>query len=288
MILSMELRRQAGWLLSVGFILLTWATPLIYVPVEWVKVGTALSTLLLLALQIGLVATWTRSDKLWLGPLLLLGGALAWGFLIGFNLLLGWFPPQGIPSSKESAFLLYQSLRSYFLILAAVGLGRTLALLIREPNLLVPVVPFAAIVDILTVFAPAGVVHQLLEKRPAFVQLLSVPIPSVGSVPVFKQLTPVVLIGLGDFVFLGLYFACLYRFRLRERPTLVGMYLGLVVYLLLLLLVPRIDRLPALVPMAIVFLGVNWRHFRLTRGELISSAVITALASALLGWYFWR
>jgi len=69
-----------------------------------------------------------------------------------------------------------------------------------------------------------------------------------------------------NFIFLALYAACLIRFGLRVRATLIGLFVALWVYLALVLWVlPALGiapRLPALVPMALVTLALNWRAFR--------------------------
>jgi hypothetical protein len=148
-------------------------------------------------------------------------------------------------------------------------------------------------VDMLTVLTPGGFVKQVMEKAPEVAEKASVAVMAAPNAPeATARLTPIAIIGVGDFIFLALYAACLIRFGLRVRATLIGLFVALWVYLALVLWVlPALGiapRLPALVPMALVTLALNWRAFQLSRQEAIASVVVIALALGFIAWVFTR
>lgn len=278
-----------AWLLwSVAYFVLQLGAPLVTLPRGWLLLGgVLLTTLLLMATLLGLVFAWAGETERvkWLAPAMLIGGIVAW---LGWNALptlLGWSranPPT------ESVAGIYRAVHGYLLMLAAVGLGTTLSKLIREKNLLVPVIPFAAMVDVLTVLAPSGFVKQVMEKAPEVAERAALAVMAAPNAPeVSARLTPIAIIGAGDFVFLALYAACLIRFGLRVRATMIGLFLALWIYLGLVLLGVAL-RLPALVPMAIVTLALNWRSFQLSRQEAIASVLVISIAVAIIAWLFVR
>lgn len=283
--------RWLGW--SLAYFVLQLGAPFITLPRGWLLLGgVLLATLLLMATLLGLVFAWAEATERqkWLAPLMLVGGAFAW---LGWSLLpmlLSW---SRVNPPSELTMGLYRVVHGYLLMLAAVGLGTTLSKLIREKNLLAPVIPFAAMVDVLTVLMPGGFVRQVMEKAPKVAEHAALAVMAAPNAPeVSARLTPLAIIGAGDFVFLALYAACLIRFRLRVRATMMGLFIALWVYLgLVLWVLPALglpSRLPALVPMAIVTLALNWRAFQLSREETIASVVVTTLALAIIAWLFAR
>ncbi len=274
-----------GW--SLAFFVLQSGTPFLQVPLKWVWAGTLVSTLLLMATLLGLIFSLTRHTERirWLGLAMLVGGVLLW---LGWGMLpqlLGWSPENRPPILLVA---LYQTTLYYLLLLSAVGLGALLSKIVRERNLLVPVVPFAAMVDVLTVMAPGGFVKRMVEQAPEVVERASVAVTAVPSaLETVERVIPIVIIGVGDFVFLALYASCLWRFGLRARATAIGLFLVLWVYLMM-VLVGVAPKLPALVPMAVAFLAINWREFRLTTQEKLASLVVVSLVVGFIGWLFWR
>jgi hypothetical protein len=267
------------WLVwSAAYFALQLGAPMLTLPSGWLLLGgVLLTTLLLMATLLHLVFAWAHEAERmrWLAPAMFIGGLAAW---LGWNALptlLGW--SRANPPS-ELALGAYHAMRGYLLMTAAVGLGATLAKLIREKNLLAPVIPFAAMVDMLTVLTPGGFVKQVMEKAPEVAEKASVAVMAAPNAPeATARLT---------------YAACLIRFGLRVRATLIGLFVALWVYLALVLWVlPALGlapRLPALVPMAVVTLALNWRAFQLSRQEAIASVVVIALALGLIAWVFTR
>lgn len=162
-------------------------------------------------------------------------------------------------------------------VTAAGALGVALAGVIREPNILLPAGLFAAMADFIVVNF-GTVKHALSSSRgQEVVKAVSAQVPSVH--PSLAPLT----IGPADFLFLGIFLACAARFGGGVRRT--GWALAVVLGLSL-ALVPVIGAVPALAPMSLAFLAVNWRMFRLTRQELIGSVVAVLAAGGLFLGYF--
>ncbi|MCW5933671.1 MAG: hypothetical protein KIT45_05120 [Fimbriimonadia bacterium] len=286
----MKARWYEGALWVAFFLLVVWVTPLIHVPLSWVSVGTALTTLLFMPVVIMLAVSLTRwGEAWWSGPVMLAAGLFCWQLMLRLPEAMGWFPPPP-PHQKPDwlvPFIFYRGVFSLTLLIAAVGLGRTIALAIREKNLLAPVVPFSAIVDMLTVFSPGGFVKQMLQNAPEVVAKASVAVPAAGAV-VRQDIAPTAIIGVGDFIFLAMYAACLHKFQMRTKPTILGFIGVLTLYLWMVLFIPGFTKLPALVPMAAVFLIVNWREFQLNRSEKIASIAVVLLATGIIAYLFWR
>lgn len=162
-------------------------------------------------------------------------------------------------------------------ILAAAGVGVALSAALREPNILLPAGIFAAFADFVVV--NFGTVKHALSspKGQAMVQAVSAQVPAVH--PRIAALT----IGPADFLFLGIFLACAARFGMgvgRTAWILAG------VLALSLVLVPLIGPIPALAPMATAFVVTNWRHFRLSRQELLSTLVVLVFMGGLFLTYF--
>ena len=155
------------------------------------------------------------------------------------------------------------------LIGALCTLGRLVSLVVREPNLLLPVAVFAPVFDIWTVFW--GPAYILVRKAPKLVQAVSATVPAPG------QIQPISMIGPGDIVFLAFFFAIIYRFRMNDRRTY---WLALPLLTLAMFAVVGLGgilALPALVPMGAAVILANWRLFRLTRQEKWSMAAVALI-----------
>lgn len=272
---------------SVAYLAIQVGTPLIRVPLEWVRPATLISTLLWMAIVLGMLFSLARcvEHRRWLAPMLLVGGAGLWALSLQMPHWLGW-SEQSMPPFW--AQVLWRGISGYFLILGAVGLGAMVSWVVREKNILVPAIPLAAAIDTLTVFAPKGAVRQIAEKAPEVIEKASVAITaSPTAVGEVTRIIPIALIGVGDFVFLTLYLACLYRFGLRVRATAIGLFAVLWLYLMV-VAVGIMPALPGLVPMAVVVLAVNWREFQLSRQEKLASVLTVTAVLGLIGWLFWR
>lgn len=164
-------------------------------------------------------------------------------------------------------------------VLAAGGLGIALGAAIREPNILVPAGVFAAFADFVVV--NFGTVHKALQsqKGQAVVAAVSAKVPAVHP-----KLVPLT-IGPADFLFLGIFLACAVKFDLGLRRNAFFLA-GVLAASLVVIQLDLLAALPALAPMSIAFVALNWRRFRLSREEIISTAVVIVLAGALFLGYF--
>lgn len=247
---------------GVGVAQLPLATP------GWVLLlANALVALGSIGLPIAGIAALSRlRAPAWRWLLLALVGVAVW---LGLALL-----TPGRPSVLLALSATVQDLGK---ILGAAGLGLALANGIREPNILFPAAIFAAFADFVVV--NFGTVKHALSnpKGQALVKAVSAQVPAVhpGLVPL--------TIGPADFLFLGLFLGCAARFRMGLVGT--AWVLALVLALSL-VLVPLIGPIPALAPMSLAFAATNWRHFRLSREELVGSIVVLIVAGALFLGYF--
>jgi hypothetical protein len=153
------------------------------------------------------------------------------------------------------------------LLFGAIGLGTWVAQAIRYPNVLLPVALVAATVDIWGV-SMGGPVSQIIKKAPHIAETATVKIPKMGAgrAPQRGQAPPPsALMGVGDFLFLSILFACLAKFQMNLRGAFwwsVG--LSLVAFLLL----PVVKApLPGLPFIALGIIIPNWRYFQFTREE---------------------
>jgi hypothetical protein len=165
-------------------------------------------------------------------------------------------------------------------ILAAVGVGIALAAALKEPNILLPAGLFAAFADFVVV--KFGTVKHALStaKGQALIQSVSARVPAIHP-----GLGSALTIGPADFLFLGVFLACAARFGLGLARNAVVLTVFLAGSLLVVQL-PGVGALPALAPMSLAFIGANWRQFKLTRQELLSTGVVLVLMGGLFLGYF--
>jgi hypothetical protein len=162
---------------------------------------------------------------------------------------------------------------------AAAGIGALIATLIRDPNILLPASVFAAFADYLMVYTSIGTVHQALQTTQGQHHIASMSAP----VPTVHPSIPTLTVGMADYVFLAFFFACVYRFGMNERATFVAF---LTLLSLSLLFVPYVSAIPALAPMALAFLAINFRHFRLSKSELQAMGLAFAIVAAVVAGLF--
>ena len=170
------------------------------------------------------------------------------------------------------AILGLASIQQLSLMLFAAALGYTISFIVREPNILLPIAIFAAFVDYWSV--TWGPLSQILEKKPAIVAAVSVhmptPVPGV----------PGTMIGMGDFVFLALFFGVLYRFSMNVKGTF---WLGYGLLTASMLVVMGLGgALPALIPMGLAVVAANAKLFKLKREELLAIVYVGALLLVVL------
>lgn len=160
----------------------------------------------------------------------------------------------------------------FALLTSAISLGYVVSFIFREPNILLPVGIVAGLVDLWNV--TVGPLGRIVEKRPDIVEKVSVHLPSPAP-----HLIPMATIGMGDVVFLAMFFAVLYRFSMNVKGAF---WLGYVLLTLSVFLAFKVS-IPALVPMGIAILVTNIRCFKLSREELFATIYVSLFVAALLG-----
>ena len=159
-------------------------------------------------------------------------------------------------------------------MLAAGSIGYLVSLRIKDRNLLVPVVMFAAYIDFWTV--TRGPVSAVLKKAPQVAEAVSAPIPKIGT----GAFVPVSYIGPGDFLFMTLVFAVVHRLDMGSRRNYWWIF-GAMTAGMLSVLVGLVDTLPALMVLAAAVVAANWRGFKLSRQEAAAIGVVAVLLASL-------
>jgi len=188
---------------------------------------------------------------------------------------------------------LLDSLGQAGLITWCLGVGGLLSAALRDRNMLVPIAVFLALFDIWLVFVPEGPVGQIARGSQVNLARIAyhIPAPAAQSSGGFAR--NLAYIGPADFLFLGMFFVALFKFKLRTRETAWAMVPALAIYLLVVLVFPTtrigpvvLGALPALLPIGAVVLAVNWREFKMTRDEIWTTLVLVVLGTAVLIWRF--
>ena len=156
---------------------------------------------------------------------------------------------------------------SLFIIFLCTGFGYLISLIIREKNLLVPVMLCCVLVDIWTV--TLGFVSKTLTNTPEVLSAVSSEIPMVGS----RGFNPISTIGAGDFIFPALVFACVFKFGFEEKKNFWLMFSFLLIGMLLIIL-NIVPILPALVFVSAAALTANWKKFNLTKKEILYTVIV--------------
>lgn len=169
------------------------------------------------------------------------------------------------------------------IMLAAASVGYAVSLRIKDKNLLLPVVMFAAAIDFWTV--TIGPVSHILAKHPEVVQAVSMPIPRAGT----GAFIPATMMGPGDALFMALVFAAVMRSGLNGRRNFWFVF-TFVTLAMLAVQMGILSQFPGLVALAAAVVLANWGQFRLTRQEKISTAIVglVLIASLPLVWHFLR
>lgn len=167
------------------------------------------------------------------------------------------------------------------LMLWCIGLGALLATLLKDKNLLIPVSIFLAAFDIFLVLTPLGPTQKILQAAPQIFTSVAYTIPTAVEKPTHGPIRPFAYIGPADFVFMAMFFVAIYKYQMRAKQTLLALIPTLLLYFVLVFL---IGPLPALVPIGLCVLAVNFKEFKLNKEEWASTAVIAAIAIGLIAW----
>ncbi len=260
------------WVLSVG-------APFLPVPAVF---GTLLATATLTALSfVALYGIAKLKLAPWHEAVLMVTCGLAW-----YSLARAAASHGGAPLSEVQLMAIAAS-GVGFLTACAMG-GRLLSRLVREPNLLLPVLVTAAVADVFTVFA--GPTGEMLKRAPSVVQHLSMAVPQAGSAAHGRGMAGIAIaasIGLGDYIFGALFLAAAWRHGLDTRRAAIGGAICALIGMLCVLLIPALPALPLLPFIAVGVLVPNVRRFKFSRQEIVTMVVgAVFLAVLLTGFWF--
>lgn len=244
--------------------------PLIIVPAANILMGCLFLGGPLLALCFAARDPWTPK----MGLLFFVGGITLQAGC--YFLQSDVFQQNGIPQQVINA------LGQVGLPMWCVGLGALLAILIKDRNIVVPIAIFLACFDMFLVFSPLGLTRIIIHRASAVLTNIAAQVPVATHQTTGEKITPGALAGPADFMFLAMFLVAIFRHNLKGRRTVLVVIPTLVGYMLLVnvLHIP----LPALVPIGIVVLAVNWKEFQLTPHEKLSTALVTALGLGLFTW----
>ncbi len=233
--------------------------------------GTVVATLLFAVVSLALVVAAAQVQmRAWEEAYTTLGLGLCW-HLLSLVALRGDIERAVAGPASSVLFLL-----------ACVGLGKFIARIVRERNLLLPVCLVAALADIYTVFwGPTG---KALEYAPKLVEKLSVAIPKLGSASGTEGiagLSFVAVMGLGDIIFAALFFAAAARFGLNLQRTFWGVLMAIVVGMFVVLFSP-VGPLPLLPFIVVGFLLANHDAFVISAQERRSLLIAGAFLAIIL------
>lgn len=264
------------------YVLLKLVTPLIPVPLHpvnpapWVMLQV-LVTLAFMALQMWVPWTlWQVRPAPKRAIVLMLMSAVAW---VGMKYL--GAPHRGWSKHHHQEMLWISApLADLFLTASLAWLGGLIALIVREAKILLPIGVVAAIIDVVGAMLPKGFTANMIAKHPNVVQSVSVSVPTVGS------LYPMTIMGTGDALFLGFFFATVIRFGMNGRGSFWLTYALLTLSMLLVLAYGF--PIGALMPMGIAMLTANFRYFKYSREEtfamLYAGVIVIAGAVAFFAY----
>lgn len=188
-----------------------------------------------------------------------------------------------------------QAAGQFGLLVWCAGLGASIALIIKDKNLILPVCIFLAGFDVFLIVSPTTPVSQMVASNSqAFTDVaMKVPSAQPSAPPEAKpedrlpKIVPSAYIGPADLLFSMAFFVLLFRFRMEVERTakiLVPVLLG---YLVLVFLTP-LGMLPALVPIGATVLIVNRKHFAMTKDEKMGTWLVGIIAFALATWAIYQ
>jgi hypothetical protein len=247
----------------------------------------AVPTIAFMLAQLAIVFFFAKLDLDLRRGLFVFAGCLVGIAIVTAAIVLGPVSRTGrIPTARETAAILgfyYGPLRivhSLLVMFLATLVGVLVAPRVKDKNLLLPVVIFAAFIDPWTVLY--GPVATVLRRAPEITRAVSVPIPHAGT----GAFIPSTMIGPGDFLFVALVFAAVHRLKMNESRSFWFVSSAMIAGMLLVAF-DVLPYLPALIALAIGVIVAHRKEFKLSRDEKVSVAVVACILTATLplGWY---
>ena len=174
--------------------------------------------------------------------------------------------------SKFVMSLPQRGIINFLIITLCFSFGSLLSYIVKEKNLLVPVMLCCAFIDIWT--CTVGFVNKTIAKAPEIVSGVSTGVSMMGGSKILG--VNLATIGPGDFIFASLVFAVVNRFNMKPKRTFWFMFIFLTLGMLLIVL-GILPFLPALVCVALGTLISNYKEFNMSKQEKISVAIVFVL-----------
>jgi hypothetical protein len=178
------------------------------------------------------------------------------------------------PEVKGAGRVYLAATANVLFMLACIMFGRLMSRLIREPNLLLPVLITAAVADVFTV--SVGPTRLALEKAPKIVRSLSLEVPKAGSAASkegAQGLAAAASVGLGDFIFATLFLTAAWRYGLDVRRAAAAATILAAAAMAAVLLVPKLPAVPLLPFIVAGVLLPNAKRFKLSQQERMAMAI---------------
>jgi hypothetical protein len=274
---------QAFLIVLFGLFMVRFTLPFLSVPVSLIG---AISFLLAVAfVAIPVLALFAASSDQWkpktsalflvCGVILHVGGALA------------------IRAGMKTGVLgsLLDATAQTGLMAWTAGLGVLVGSLIKDKNMLPPVAIFLAGFDMFLIFTPTSLPRKIMANAPEVFEAVASKVPMVVQQESGRAgIEPGPSIGPADFIFLAMFFVCLFRFNMRPGVTLRWILPVLIGYLLIVLYAGHLTvgpislgMLPALLPIGLTIFLVNRKEFQLNKEEKIGFWLATCISIALAG-----
>jgi hypothetical protein len=103
------------------------------------------------------------------------------------------------------------------LTLGLSSLGCLLSLIIREPNVLLPVSIVAMPIDFVGAMTPVGFTNSMVKAHPNAVNKVMVHVPHLSGLSLENMIGP------GDILFIAFFFTCINRMSMNLKGTLILM-----------------------------------------------------------------
>ncbi len=228
----------------------------------------------ILALFFAANANWKRSTALWF-----VGGGLVAHlglYALDRQLTGGQGPISGVLGAISQSGL----------TVWCIGLGAALTTMIKDKNMLVPISVFLGFFDAFLVLTPVGFTQTIMKVSPKLLPTVAMQVPAAiantAAQPPGGKATIGGYVGPADLVFLGMFFIALFRYGMKTRLTLTVMIPVLIAYMGVVGLFGL--ALPAMVPIGIVILIVNWNEIKLTKDELYATLGLTVICAVILAY----
>ncbi|MGO8671574.1 MAG: hypothetical protein ACLQVD_09455 [Capsulimonadaceae bacterium] len=157
--------------------------------------------------------------------------------------------------------------------------GAMVARIVREAKILLPLALVAGVIDIVGAMTPVGFTHNALKNHPGIVSKVSVHVPTMHGLHLVSMIGP------GDTLFIGFFFAIVLRQHLNATRTFAMMYAFLTITMLAVEL-GFLREAGALAPMGLAVILANLSHFKFSREETFAMIYAGAIAVAMAMAFF--